>query len=195
MELPPVSRAYNMLADLPTEVLDAHRDVVERERDGRLLIGIDRPFARQVFARLTVRQMRAMTGESPYAEKGLVVACMLLTPLLLLAGVVGAVAAARWWAILLVPVCVLLCLDSWRRSPCGASRLSPPSVAALGAGAVLWYTDAGPAVWVATLGFVGSCWTDRLLYTASTIFLRDFVARNPRAWLAFSDGVSLKAAA
>lgn len=42
--------------------------------------------------------------------------------------------------------------------------------------------------------FVFALWCDRLLYWASTFFLRAFVLRNQRAFEAFRDSITIRAA-
>ena len=53
-----------------------------------------------------------------------------------------------------------------------------------------------PTPWISgfVAVFVFAMWCDRILYCASTLFLRAFVLRNRRAFEAFAEGITIREA-
>lgn len=163
-----------------------HAELVAREARGELAIGIDRVFARRFYTDVPIREIEQETGEAPYIEKLVVFAGFIGSPLVLLIASVLAVPLLRWWALLAIPSGFLSWILFKLRSPLGHSRLSPVSIL-LAVLTTAWVLDLGGLRHIlgVTTVYVLALWLDRLVYTASTLLLRAFVIKNPRAfnWL------------
>jgi hypothetical protein len=166
--------------------MDEFEDIVTRERSGALLVGVDRVFARKFFTDVKVEDVIAHTGQGPYVQKALVLGAFVVSPLALIGSSIVAVFAAGWWAVILIPLGVVLWALYQARSCVGGARITFISV--LLAGTALGYAQSagGSArIWFALLLFALSLWTARFVYTGATAMLRAFVLGNERAfsWL------------
>jgi hypothetical protein len=85
------------------ESMTDHDQVVEQERAGKLLIGVDRAFARRFYTDVALKTIEERTGEAPYFEKLVVMGAFIGEHLALLGAAVLAVLVTGWWSILLIP--------------------------------------------------------------------------------------------
>jgi hypothetical protein len=163
-----------------------HRDIVAREADGELVIGIDRAFARRFFTDTPIRVVHENTGESPYFAKGIVMAAFLGSPLTLVVASALAIATVRWWAILVIPIGILAWILHGSASSLGRAGLTPTTLLLSGL-VVAWLLNIGgyDTLWRLGSAYGVALWLDRFLYVAATILLRALVIRNARAfrWL------------
>lgn len=161
-------------------------DVVRLEKNGQLLIGIDRTFARQFYTDLALRVVEAHTGEAPYLEKALVMGAFIGSPLAVLVSAILAILVIGWWSALAIPVALLVWIRWYSTSSHGRARLTGVSVL-LVAVVVFWRLGSPVTrdVWTLVLIYVAALWLGRFVYIGSTFFLRAFVLRNQRAfdWL------------
>lgn len=172
-----------------------YKAFVESAYDGRVLIGVDRVFARRLYTDLATSRIQEATGEGPYLEKFVVWAAFLAAPISMAGTAVVAAFAFGWWTIVVIPasfVCWLLNKSMSVRAGSTMWFLTLLVVAATGA----HFLKVLPSAWVSGffIFFAMAMWCDRLLYWASTLFLRAFVLRNPRALSAFADGITIREA-
>lgn len=171
-----------------------HAEIVRDEDAGRLLIGIDRPVARKFYTDMSISAIEAETGEAPYLEKLIVLACFIGGPITLLAAMVFSVIYFHWWSVAIVPVLVFLWIVYYAASPVGGSGSAFITLVLAVAVAVHIFKPLGSS---STLFFVCAAlafWFARVLYTASTFFLRAFVIRNYKAFNLLANTIAIKRA-
>ena len=157
-----------------------HRMFVSRVERGDVLVGIDRPFARQFYTKVRLSEIAERTGESPVFEKAVVMGAWIGGPLALLGSFVLFVRAFGVWAVALCPVALASWVVFSSMSTAGRGRLRVISVLTIAAGV---YWASGPSVVAATiLVFAVALWLTRVMYVSATFFLRAFVVRNARAY-------------
>lgn len=172
-----------------------YKTLVQSTYDGRVLVGVDRAFARNLYTDVATSAIEDATGEAPYLEKLVIWFAFLASPLAILGCAVMAAIAFRWWAILVVPVAFLWWMVNKSMSVRGGSSiwfLTLIVIVAIG----LHFTHLLPSLWMSGFAatFAFALWCDRLLYCASTFFLRAFVLRNQRALETFGEGITLREA-
>jgi hypothetical protein len=174
-------------------MVQEHRELVEAEKQGRILVGVDRVYARKLYTDVSLRRIKELTGEPVYLEKAVVWFSFLGTPLTLVAACVFAIIAFRWWACIAVPSAVMAWFTYSSMSARGGARIglitvllaAATTVAILGVVAAFWTN-------LFIIALLLSLWMNRLLYVASTFFLRAFVLRSSQAWNAFEDGLVVR---
>lgn len=169
--------------------------LVQSAYDDRVLVGIDRAFARRLYTDVATSKIEEATGEAPYLGKLVVWFAFLSSPIAILGSVVLAAYAFHWWALLIIPVTLLWWMFNRSRSVRGDAAMWPYTffmVVAVSA----HFMDLFPSALISgfVTAFVFALWCDRLLYWASTFFLRAFVLRNQRAFEAFRDSITIRAA-
>jgi hypothetical protein len=65
-----------------------HKNLVELEEQGKILIGIDRSMARKFYTDIPLKKIEEETGEAPYFEKIIVWIAFLFGPISLLASII-----------------------------------------------------------------------------------------------------------
>ncbi len=170
-----------------------HRELVEAEKQGSILVGVDRIYARKLYTDASFHCVEELTGEPVYIEKAVVWLSFLGTHLALVVSCVFAVLAFRWWAFLAIPGIIVAWFVYSSMSVRGGSKIGLITLLLVGAIAVaiLGVID---GLWanLFLIAFILSLWLNRLLYEAATLFLRAFVLRNFRAWNAFEDGLVVR---
>jgi hypothetical protein len=73
-----------------------HVELRKLEKEGRCIIGVDRPTARNFFMTTGVSEIEAETGYAPYFEKGVVFLFFLGGPIALIGSLVVAPLALGW---------------------------------------------------------------------------------------------------
>jgi hypothetical protein len=81
--------------------------LVQSAHEGRVLIGVDRIFARRLYTDIATSAIDTATGETPYSEKFVIWFAFVASPIAMCVGVVAAVFGFRWWALLVVPAALL----------------------------------------------------------------------------------------
>jgi len=170
-----------------------YETLVRAAYDGRILIGVDRAFARRLYTDVATSAIKEATGEAPYLEKLVVWFAFVTSPLAIFGSAVSAVFAFRWWAILVVPIAFLWWMVNRSMSSRGGASLWFLTLAVIVAVSV-HFMKLLSIPWMS--GFVAvftfAMWCDRLLYCAATVFLRAFVLRNQQALEAFGEGIEIR---
>src|SRR5438477_2597491 len=84
-----------------------HAELVELEKRGRVVVGVDRPTARSFLTLASVSKIESATGYAPYLEKGTVFFFFLLGPLALSGSFVASFFAFGWWGLAIDAVCLI----------------------------------------------------------------------------------------
>ena len=84
-----------------------YKAFVQSVYDGRLLVGVDRIFARELYTEISTSEIEEATGEKPRLAKLVVWFAYLASPLAMLISAILAAFSFRWWALLIVPLCLL----------------------------------------------------------------------------------------
>jgi hypothetical protein len=158
---------------------EEHREIVASEAEGRLLVGIDRASARQFFTQTDGSSMATITGEHLYAQIILVKTAVVLANLLPFVAAGLAVAAFGWWALLIGPATIVLCLFFFNTSRIGGVGLGFPASIFVAA-AVSFFAAPLPAFarwWL--LALAAAIFFARFMYVAATVFLRHLVLTEP----------------
>ncbi len=166
-----------------------YKTLVESAYDGRVVVGVDRAFARKLYTDVATSAIEEATGEAPYVEKLVVWFAFVAAPVAMLGSTVAAAFAFGWWALVIIPAALVWWMFNKSMSVRGGSPiwfLTLLVVAAVG----VHFVKLLPSPWMS--GFLAlfalAMWCDRLLYWASTFFLRALVLRNRQALEAFADG-------
>jgi hypothetical protein len=160
---------------------------VRAERDGQLVVGVDRVFARRFYTDVPLQSVQEHTGEAPYMEKALVWGAFLGGPLLLVGSSVLLVFALKWWwSVLAIPLSGLVWVAYYSMSSRGDARLRLVSLVVVAVAVCgLATTRETRLLWLAAIIYAIALWLGRFVYVGSTTLLRAFVLRNSRAfeWL------------
>lgn len=159
----------------------------------RLVVGVDRVFARKVYTELPAAVLKDVTGEPAYFEIFVTRFCFTSPGVFLLASCVFAVLAFGWLSLLAIPILAMVYFVTASRSSAGGSRVGHLVLVALGVGACVWWN-------VLPLRWSGSCLgtlaialiLHRLAYIASASFFWSMVTQNATAWEYFRDGVVIR---
>ena len=158
-------------------------DLVRREADGSVLLGVDRTFARRFYTNVSLNEIEARTGQTPYFEKAVIYTALVGAPVLLLLSVIRSPWVIGWWSALSIPVAVLIWIGFYGDSARAGARLRVISVVVVGVGIGTLVTDGQTrAVWFLGFVYASALWLTRLLYISATSFLRALVLQNRRAW-------------
>jgi hypothetical protein len=161
---------------------DEYKTFVDQAYSGALLIGIDRAVARKFYTDIPLSRIEEKTGEAPYFEKMVIWFAFVTAPAALLASFVLSVIAFQWWAVLAIPISVLVYfIFSGQSSMPGGGMLGFSILLAIAIGTLFTSFFASPLAPWYFIAVTFSLWASRLLYTAATAFLRGFVLRNQRA--------------
>ncbi len=163
-----------------------HKEFVESEKQGRLLVGIDRTMARKFYVNVPVRQIENETGERLYAEKTVVILALFAGPVSLLASIVIGFWFFGWWGIISLVICPILYFSFSASSIRGDAKITWVSLL-LVISASIYFFDLFDIKNIAGFSttFIFSLWSIRFLYYSSTLFLRSFIVRNEKAYQYF----------
>jgi hypothetical protein len=158
-------------------------EVIRREADGSLLVGVHRSVAQQFWAEVPLKEIEIRTGEAPYTQKAIIYLAFVGGPVLLLASIVRAPWVIGWWAALGIPLGLVFWIGFHGNSGRPTGRLGTITVAWMVVAAGTAFSQGrAEAAWQLGLLYVSSLWLSRLLYVASTSFFRYLVLHNRRAW-------------
>lgn len=160
-----------------------HKNLVELEEQGKIIIGMDRVMARKFYTDVSIRKIEEETGEAPYFEKIIVWFAFLFGPISLLASITLGFWFFNWWGIICLMFCPFIYLGYSSSSARGNSKI-------IGIGILLFISACtyffkifdAPQITGFTTIFVFSLWCVRFLYCSSTFLLRNFVIRNEKAY-------------
>jgi hypothetical protein len=169
-----------------------HAEIVTKESEGKLRLGIDRSYARKFYTDVPIRLVQRETGEAPYFEKLVAFTCFLGSPITLLLSSIVAISNFGWWSAAVIPVSFIAWLLYAGRSAAGRSRLLGLTVVLLGMLLFHLLQPEGRRFTSFFLLFTLSLWLHRLLYIAATVFLRSFIIRNHRAFSLVYDHVAIR---
>jgi len=165
-----------------------HKELIELEQQGKLLIGVDRAMARKFYTDILIATIEEKTGEAPYFEKMTVWFAFLFGPIALISSIVLGFLAFGWWGVICLLLCPIVYFTYSSSSVMGSSKLTGITILFLIAVGVHFFGNLN-SPWVT--GFAGvflfSLWCIRLLYCSVTLLLRNFVIRNERAYDYLSD--------
>lgn len=170
-----------------------HGKLIELEQQGRILIGVDRVMARKFYTDIPIPIIEEETGEAPYFEKMIVWLAFLVGPISLIASLVLAFFALQWWGVICVFLCPFVYFRYLSFSAKGDSSMIGITLFSIVVTCV-HFLGAFDFPWITgfVTVFLFSLWCVRLLYCLSTIFLRNFVIRNARAFQYLSEYLIIK---
>lgn len=161
-----------------------YEELVRLERQGRVVFGIDRILARSFYTDIQPSVIEEQTGETQAVQKYLIQLAFGASHVGILATCIVAIIEFRWWAILIVPLCVSFWMAYYSQSSKGGSSTVIVTPALI-LSAILLVVNPFSNQRLALLLFLFSfsLWSIRFVYDASTRFFRSFVLRNYRAFL------------
>jgi len=105
-----------------------HKNLVELEKEGKILIGIDRVMARRFYTDIPAKKIKEETGEAPYFEKIIVWLAFLFGPISLLATIILGFWFFNWWGIICLIFCPLVYFAYSSSSVRGDSKMTGISI-------------------------------------------------------------------
>ena len=175
---------------------EEYQALLSRVYSGKVLIGIDRTLARQLYTDVPVSRIKEKTGEAPYFQRTIVLGAQICGQLALLASLVFAFLAFSWWAALVIPVSIVVYFNFLARSAmAGGGGMAGVSVL-VGLsllGSYLGWFPSQYASWFAVL-LTAALWNARLIYDAADHFMRAFVFRNRRAYEFLAEHIHIREA-
>ena len=165
-----------------------HSEVITLEKEGKLLIGVDRPMARKFYTDVPVSKIKEETDEAPYFDKIIVWFAFLCGPIMLIASIVIAFFAFRWWGAISIIICPIIFLIYSSYSVRGDSRMIGIN-AILIMTALVHFLNIFDNPWITGFAttFIFSLWCAHFLYCSSTFLLRSFIIRNEKAFIFLKD--------
>jgi len=170
-----------------------HKDLVELENQGKLLIGVDRAMARRFYTDISLSEIKKETGESVYFEKLIIWFFFLTGPSALLASMIISLLGFNWLGLISLIICPIIYFSYSSSSVRGDSKLIGITILlflSLGVHAFGVFSNLYITVFVSV--FLFSLWCVRFLYSSSTFLLRLFVIRNKRAYEYLSDHLAIR---
>jgi len=171
---------------------DEHAQLINSIRQGAVLLGIDRPFARRFYTDTPLSVMKENTGEERYLEKGLVWLAFLGGPLTLLSSGILSISVLKWWDILFIPFAAITWFIYHASSSRGTARLWPVSLLLVTTYIVYSLSVVQRSLALLAMIFLFALWCSRFLYCGSAFFLRAFVMGNWRAFNFAKDGIAVR---
>ncbi len=160
-------------------------------KQGNVLIGIDMPYAREVYLKLSYKEIYELTGERPYLSKTFIYGAFLATFALLFASIVLSIYAFSWWSLLIIPALVFVHMYNMVAASMKVRMLAPSLlIIVLFVLLVSGIISNSLTSWSAFI-FVASLYSAWALKQFPADLLRSMVTRNRLAMNAFSKGVRL----
>ena len=160
---------------------EEHHQLIQQERLGQVLIGVDRAAARKFFTDTDHASVQAAVGESLYLSRIVVKISFILSYFLLVLAVGAGVWAFRWWALAIVPLIIVLWSGYLAGSSLGNAGLGLALSAAAAAAVTYFLAPLSESTKVCFLLVAGALFFTRFTYTSSTFFLRALAIRNWKA--------------
>jgi len=170
-----------------------HKELIELEQQGKILIGVDRAMARKFYTVTPISTINEETGEAPYFEKIIVWFAFLSGPLALSSSIVLGFFAFKWWGVICLVLCPIAFLVYSSLSARGDSKSIGITLLLLISVGVHFFGNFN-MFWITLFvcAFLFSLWCVRVLYCSATLLLRCFVIRNRRAFEYLSDYLTIR---
>jgi hypothetical protein len=170
-----------------------YAQLVQSVHAHRARIEVDRVYAKKVYTSVPMDTMEQTIGEVPYFEKGIVCCALFASPVLLVGGIALGAFGLRWWTLIAAPIAVMLWFSNRVRSKGESAGMVIPTIVLVVAVAIGLFGLIQSA-WIVggLVSFLLALWCDRLIYVASTRFLRVQVLRNQRALEAYAEGIVIR---
>ena len=160
-----------------------HEEIIKLEKQGKLVIGIDRGMARKFYTSVPIARIDEETGEAPYTEKMIVLLSFILGPIAVLASILLGFFAFGWWGIISMVLCPVMYFGYQGTSSRGGSRIIGITIFLLISVGIHFLANLNaPLITGFAVVFIFSLWCARFLYCSSTFFLRAFILRNRKAF-------------
>jgi hypothetical protein len=160
---------------------------------GRVVLEVDREFAKKIYTSVPMDTMERTIGEVPYFEKGIVCSALFASPVALIVGIALLAFGLKWWIFVAAPAAVVLWFLNRTRSKNARAGIVVPTALLVAAVASCFVGPIHDAwISIGLLSFATAIWCDRLIYVESARFLRAQVLRNPRALEAYADGLVIR---
>jgi len=170
-----------------------HATLIKLEKQGKILIGVDRVMARKFYTDIPMRKIRRETDETPYFEKIIVWFVFLFGPISLLASIMIGFLAFNWWGIIFLLFCPFVYFIYSSSSVRGDSTMTGISILLLVSACIYFFrVFDNPKITGFVTVFILSLWCIRLLYCSSTFLLRNFVIRNEKAYQYLSQYLKIR---
>ncbi len=160
---------------------EEHKQIVEDEKAGKLLIGVDRPSARKFFTDVPRKTLEAKLGEPLYLDKAIVLSSFVLGYLMILAAAGLSIWAFGWWGIAAGVATLVVWASYLAESSKGTAGILSALIVAGVVAAICALADLQFPTKLWLLAFAASIFFVRFTYSASTFLLRILVIRNWRA--------------
>lgn len=170
-----------------------HSELVNLERNGQALIGVDPAVARRLLVDSVGASLLNEIGEDLKSERAMVRSSFALSWICFLASTFPAALAFRWWSILIIPVSFVLWALFLGRASMGNQRLWRTS-SFLGLSILACFLPGAYVpfqIWLAVLA--GAFFLIRFTYWIATRSVRSLIIRNPLAYR-FLEGRGVKIA-
>lgn len=160
-----------------------HKNLVELEKQGKIIIGVDRVIARKFYTDVSIKKIEVETDKAPYFEKIVVWFAFLFGPISLLTSIIMGFLFFNWWGIIFLLFCPLVYFTYSASSVRGNSKMIGISILLLVSACIYFFRVFNtPKITGFITIFILSLWCIRLLYCSSTLLLRNFVIRNEKAY-------------
>jgi hypothetical protein len=170
-----------------------HKNLVELEEQGKILIGIDRAMARKFYTDIPLKKIEEETGEAPYFEKIIVWIAFLFGPISLLASIILGFWFFKWWGIICLIFFSLIYFAYSSSSVRGDSKMIGISILLIISTCIYFFKVIDiPKITGSAIVFIFSLWCIRFLYCSSTFLLRNFVIRNEKAYQYLSQHLKIR---
>ncbi|HVZ00962.1 MAG TPA: hypothetical protein VHA35_15755 [Dongiaceae bacterium] len=159
-----------------------HQEFQKKAYADKLVVGVDRIFARRFYTNTSVQKMRSLTGEPVPIAKAAVMLAFIIGPLLVVAASVLTFMGLEWWGLLAVPAGIVVYIYYQGLSVLGRSRLTPISIITMAAIAVSPFGILPVRIAESLCCFSAALWCGRFQYVGSTFFVRALIIRNVKAF-------------
>lgn len=170
-----------------------YEDIIRLERQGKILVGVDRPSARRFYTDIPMSEIEEKTGEAPYFEKIVVWFFFIAGPISLVFSIILGFLILKWWGILFLLLNPIIFFIYSSASVTGGARIYGISIILIVSICVNFFNIfENNLIPLLIMVLVFSLWCARSIYCSSTFFLRSFVIRNERAFQYLSDHLVIK---
>lgn len=167
------------ISRLETMNEDEYKDFVAQVNSGTLLVGVDRAVARYFYMYMPLSKIREETGYAPHFEKMVVWLIFIMEPIALIASFALSVLAFRWWAMLAIPLSIIVyyiyaSLSSMpRKNMLGITGLLALAICSL-------FADffATPFISWYMIILIFALWLSRFIYCIAKYFMLNIVLEN-----------------
>jgi hypothetical protein len=171
-----------------------HAEIVRREEQGEILIGIEPAVARKFFTDTKHQEIQQEIGEPLYIERFFVRLFFYLSGLSLLAGIVVSVLVIKWYSVVAIPLMLIGWFILSGKASMGKQKLGYPFVLVILSLILVYFLRSkgiAISIWIVLIPL--PYFFSQLTYKTATVFLRALSIRNEKAFnLLFQTGIFLK---